>query len=171
MMSEKQSNVGGAETEVAGHESQPLGPWPASASEAGDDVERTRLRAGWAQLQHGPRILLLADDPDLGDWLLDEFRYVGCVVALATRGKDGLQLVRSGLVDVVISEMGLPDLPGMDLLRELHGMPKMPKVILMTNRRSGFLATRAIENGVSAVLCKPFRMEELLAAIERSLVN
>jgi len=122
-------------------------------------------------LQHGTRILLVADDPVLGDWLLEEFKDVGCPVALATRGKDGLQLVQSGLVDVVISEMGLTDLPGMDLLRELHGMDKMPKVILTTNRHSDFLAERAVQNGASAVLCKPFRIEELLAAIARSLMN
>jgi DNA-binding response OmpR family regulator len=111
------------------------------------------------------------DDPDLGDWLLEEFRYIGCAAALATRGKEGLPLLRSGLVDVVISEMGLPDLPGMDLLRELHGMSKVPKVILTTNRHSDFLAERAIQNGASAVLRKPFRMEELLSAIASSLVN
>jgi DNA-binding response OmpR family regulator len=50
-------------------------------------------------------------------------------------------------------------------------MPNMPKVILTTNRHSDFLAERAVQNGASAVLCKPFRIEELLAAIARSLVN
>lgn len=170
-MGGKEGNTDGVGTEGSGQESQPASHWPPSSSESGCKAERTRLRAGWSQLQHGPRILLVADDPDLGDWLLDEFRYVGCAVALATRGKECLNLVRSGLVDVVISEMGLPDLPGMDLLRELHGMPKMPKVILTTNHRSEFLATHAIENGASAVLGKPFRMEELLAAIAHSLVN
>jgi DNA-binding response OmpR family regulator len=59
----------------------------------------------------------------------------------------------------------------MHLLREFHGLPKMPKVILTTNRHSEFLATRSIENGASAVLVKPFHMEELLAAIARSLGN
>lgn len=129
------------------------------------------MRAGWTKMQPGPRILLLAEDPDLGDWLLEEFRYVGCAVALATRGREGLQFLQSGLVDVVISEMGLQDLPGLDLMRELHGLSRMPKVILTTNRHSDFLAARAIESGASAVLNKPFRMEELLAAIARSLVN
>jgi DNA-binding response OmpR family regulator len=108
------------------------------------------------------RILLLIDDPDLGDWLLDEFRLVNATVALATKGREGLPLARSGLVDAVISEMGLPDLPGMDLLRELDGMTKMPKVILTTSRSSDFLAKRAIEHGASAVLHKPFDMQRLL---------
>jgi CheY-like chemotaxis protein len=171
MMGGKQSGGGGLGIEDQGQEAQPAGSWLASSDKAGDSAERLRARAGWTKLQPGPRILLLIDDPDLGDWLIEEFRYVGCAVALATCGKDGLQFLRSGLVEVVISEMGLPDLPGMDLLRELHGLSKMPKVILTANRHSDFLAERAVQNGASAVLTKPFRMEELLAAIARSLVN
>ena len=92
-------------------------------------------------------------------------------MALATRGQDGLELLRSGLVDVVISEMGLPDLPGMDLLRELQTLAKIPKVILTTSRDSDSLASRAIQNGASAVLRKPFRMEQLLTSIARALGN
>ena len=115
------------------------------------------------------RVLLLIDDPDLGDWLLEEFRLVNAAVALSTKGREGLGLARSGLVDVVISEMGLPDLPGMDLLRELGGMAKTPKVILTTGRHSDFLAKRAIEHGASAVLSKPFDMQRLLMLLAHLL--
>ena len=142
-----------------------------SISDVGGESERPRTCARGSYFQQGARILLVANDPDFGDWLLEEFKYVGCPVALATRGLDGLSLMRSGLVDVVVSEMGLPDLPGMDLLRELQGMDKAPKVILTTNRHSDLLAARALENGASAVLCKPFQMEQLFAAIAHSLVN
>jgi DNA-binding response OmpR family regulator len=134
-------------------------------------TEPPRIRVGAIQSQHGQRILIIADDPDFGDWLLDEFRHAGSSVALATSGREVLDLLRSGLVDVVISEMGLPDLPGMDLLRALRSLPKIPKVILTTSRHSDFLAMRAIEHGASAVLCKPFRMEQLLAVVARSLGN
>jgi DNA-binding response OmpR family regulator len=74
-------------------------------------------------------------------------------------------------VEIVISEMGLPDLPGMDLLRELQSMPKMPKVILTAGHQLDFLDSRAIENGASAVLCKPFRIEQLFALIAQALGN
>jgi DNA-binding response OmpR family regulator len=119
--------------------------------------------------QVGPRILVLAEDPDLGDWLLEEFQNSGCTVALATSGREGLSLLRSGLVDLVVSEMALPDLPGMDLLREVGAMKKAPKVILTASRQSDFLVSRAMENGASAVLGKPFRMEQLLGLVARAL--
>ncbi len=134
-------------------------------------TEPPRIRVGAIQSQHGQRILIIADDPDFGDWLLDEFRHAGSSVALATSGREVLDLLRSGLVDVVISEMGLRDLPGMDLLRELQSMPKMPKVILTACHHSDFLESRAIENGASAVLCKPFRIEQLFASIAHALGN
>ena len=134
-------------------------------------IEPPRIRVGAIQSQHGLRVLIIADDPDFGDWLLDEFRHAGSSVALATSGREVLDLLRSGLVDVAISEMGLRDLPGMDLLRELQSMPKMPKVILTACHRSDFLESRAIENGASAVLCKPFRIEQLFASIAHALGN
>jgi DNA-binding response OmpR family regulator len=116
----------------------------------------------------GPRILVIADDPELGDWLFEEFQNRGCAVALATRRHEALDLVRSGLVDLVVAEMGFPEMPGMDLLRALQSMtnmPKRPKVILTATRQSEYLKSRVVANGASAVLCKPFRMEQLLALV------
>jgi DNA-binding response OmpR family regulator len=121
--------------------------------------------------QQGPRILIIAEDPDFGDWVLDEFQSSGCTVALATTGRDALGLLRSGLVDVVVSEMGLRDLPGMDLLREVREMNRKPKVILTTTRQSEFLAGRALQNGASAVLARPFHIEQLFALVATALGN
>lgn len=134
-------------------------------------AEAARSRNITAREEGSLRILLLVDDEDLGEWLLEELRVLRAAVAWSTKGREGLTLARSGLVDVVISEMGLPDLPGMDLLRELRGMTKMPKVILTTSRHSDFLAKRAIDDGASAVLSKPFQIEQLKALLINLLGN
>jgi DNA-binding NtrC family response regulator len=147
-------------------EIRPSGVWLAGEDLAGEPY---RPPSATAHSKSCGRILLLMDDPDLGEWLLEEFRLVNAVVALSDKGRQGLALARSGLVDVVISEMGLPDLPGMDLLRELGSMAKMPKVILTTSRHSDFLAKRAIEHGASAVLSKPFDMQRLLILLAHLL--
>jgi DNA-binding NtrC family response regulator len=165
----EQDKFMGVEPQVSLPGGRPPGVWLARSAGTDAGEASLRLPARSARHQCGRRILLIADDADLGDWLLEEFRQSGATVALATRGRDGLALVRSGLVDVVISEMGLRDLPGMDLLRELRSVPKMPKVILTTSRHSDFLALRAIEHGASAILCKPFGMEQLWALVERLL--
>jgi CheY-like chemotaxis protein len=137
------------------------GLWLADAAKTGGAWRQRRARGGHGQ-RHW-RVLLLDDDADRGEWLLDELRTTVSAVAWATKGREGMALVSSCAVDLVIAEMGLPDLPGLDLLRALRASPRMPKVILITNRRSDFLATRAIENGASAVMCKPFGGERLLA--------
>jgi CheY-like chemotaxis protein len=171
MMGGNQSKTSGAGTHGPLPGVRPGGVWQTTSVEVGAAEESSPARTGTMQGQSGPRILVIADDPDLGDWLLEEFHHAGSAVAVATSGREGLELIRSGLVDVVISEIGLPDLPGMDLLRELQGMPRIPKVILTTTRHSDFLASRAIENGASAVLCKPFRMEQLMASVAHALGN
>jgi DNA-binding response OmpR family regulator len=130
--------------------------------------EAKRIGRIW---QQGPRILILAEDAVLGESLLEEFQEKGCAVALATRGRDGLRLLRSGLVDLVVSEMALPDLPGMDLLQEVRTLTRRPKVILTTRHHSDYLASRAIENGASAVLCKPIDIAQVLALVARVLGN
>lgn len=130
--------------------------------------EAKRIGRVW---QQGPRILILAEDAVLGESLLEGFQEKGCAVALATRGRDGLRLLRSGLVDLVVSEMALPDLPGMDLLQEVRTLKRRPKVILTTRHHSDYLALRAIENGATAVLCKPLHMEQLFALVARVLGN
>jgi len=171
MMGGKQRKVGGVETQGSLSRARTPWIWEMTSSDVDVGEVRSGARTGASQSQIGRRILVIAEDPDMGDWLLEEFHSAGSMVALATSGQEGLELIRAGLVDVVISEMGLPDLPGMDLLRELKNMPKMPKVLLTTSRHSDFLAMRAIEHGASAVLCKPFRMEHLLALVDRSLGN
>jgi len=171
MIGGKQSKEGVSETQGPIPSVRSPWVWETTSVEGDAQVDRSRARSGAARAQLGRRILLIAEDPDLGDWLLEEFHHAGAIVALATSGREGLELIRSGLVEVVISEMGLPDLPGMDLLREIQSMPTRPKVILTTSRHSDFLAMRAIEHGASAVLCKPFRMEHLLVLVARSLEN
>jgi CheY-like chemotaxis protein len=138
---EKQSNTDGVGTEGSGQESQPASGWPPSSAKAGDaSGTATRFALDGRKSSMGRAFFL---------WLTTRIWATGLLKNSDTSAvpwpwprveRMGLQLVRSGLVDVVISEMGLPDLPGMDLLRELHGLPKMPKVILTTNRHSDFLA-------------------------------
>lgn len=171
MMGGKQGKASGMETQVSLPGDRSLGTWQTTSVEVDTKEEWSRTRAKAAQGHHGWRIVVLADDPDLGDWLLEEFHSAGSIVALATSGQEGLELILSSVVDVVISEMGLPDLPGMDLLRALQSLPKRPKVILTTSRHSTFLVSRALEHGASAVLCKPFRMEQLLALVAHALGN
>ncbi len=119
--------------------------------------------------QQGPRILIVAEDPDFGGWLLESFQARGSTVALATTGKEGKDLLQSGLVDVVLAEMTMSDLPGMTLLQEVESLSRKPKVFLTTIGDREFLVQRALQNGATAVLQRPFPIERLVALVKTSL--
>lgn len=119
--------------------------------------------------QQGPRILIVAEDPDFGGWLLESFQARGSTVALATTGKEGKDLLQSGLVDVVLAEMTMSDLPGMTLLQEVESLSRKPKVFLTTIGGREFLVQRALQNGATAVLQRPFPIERLVALVKTSL--
>lgn len=119
--------------------------------------------------QQRPRILIVAEDPEFGGWLLESFQARGSTVALATTGREGKGLLQSGLVDVVLSEMTMSDLPGMTLLQEVWSMNRKPKVFLTTLGDREFLVQRALHNGASGVLRRPFPIERLVALVKTSL--
>jgi len=117
------------------------------------------------------RILLIEDDPETGDWLLDELRRMGFVVALATTEREGRGLVQPGVVDVVVSDIEPHDFAGLDLLREIQRVTPAPRTIVTTSSAAHPIALEAIRLGASAVLHKPFGIKHLLTILARSLEN
>ncbi len=169
--------IGGKQNEQGGTETQqlipgvqlPKGGRSAPGGESGSAAPDGRVTSPRAVGRQ--RILVIEDDEEMGDWLLEEFRRASFVVALATTGREGLGLIRSGLVDVVVSDMELRDLTGLDLLREIQGLSPAPKIIVTTSSASHLLVLGAIKLGASAVLCKPFGIGQLFTILARSLGN
>src|SRR5437870_13674466 len=78
------------------------------------------------------KILLIEDDPGIVVTLRRVLREEGHEILVETRGDTGLVRARDGLLDVVITDMKLPGLSGLDLVRQLHlDKPRLP-IILMT---------------------------------------
>lgn len=130
-----------------------------------EDDTAARARRAIAQpalRARSSRVVVIERDAGMGDWLLDELRRAGFQVALATTGHAGIGLIRSVWAEAVVADMQQDDLPGLDLLRELHGSGVMPKVILTTSVVSGRQAARAFGLGASAILERPFSMDRLL---------
>jgi CheY-like chemotaxis protein len=114
-------------------------------------------------------VLVVTADPQMGEWLREELERVGHRVLLADNGRRCMDLLKSGEVEVVLSDMEQRDLPGLALLRELGGVALMPKVILTTSLLSDWRTSQAIRLGASAVLRRPFRVERLLSIMATSL--
>jgi nitrogen regulation protein NR(I) len=118
------------------------------------------------------RILLIEDDLSLAAALQKVLQAEGYEVDKSARGDDGLALAAKQAYDLVLTDLKLPGLDGLNLVRELHGAkPKLP-IIVMTAHGTTATAIEATKLGACEYLLKPCEAEELLdliaSAVSRS---
>src|SRR5437762_1332983 len=117
------------------------------------------------------RILLIEDDPGIVMTLRRVLRDEGHEVLVETRGDSGLIRARGDELDVVITDMKLPGLNGLELVRELHGAkPRLP-IILITAHGTTETAIEATKAGAYDYLLKPFEIPELLELVEKAVAS
>lgn len=118
-----------------------------------------------------PKILLIEDDPGIAAALKKELGAEGYQVALATRGDDGLTLARESLCHVVLTDLKMPGLSGLELIGQLHSAkPKLP-IIMMTAFGTTETAIEATKLGAYDYLLKPFDMGELLDLVAKAVAS
>ncbi|MGA2083775.1 MAG: response regulator transcription factor [Holophaga sp.] len=118
--------------------------------------------------QDHPLILVIEDEAPLRRYLRATLQAFGYAVAEAGTGTDGRdQLVRLNPA-VVLLDLGLPDVDGLDLAQEIRGWSKVP-IIVVSARGKEEDKIRALDLGVDDYLTKPFGSGELLARIRVAL--
>ena len=109
------------------------------------------------------KVIVIEDKPDLRDMLAETLRLEGCEVRTAQDGRSGVDLVKVVRPDVVISDLGLPDIDGYEVARELRSDVSLASCRLFAH--SGFAQPedvhRAKEAGFDAHLPKPLRLDDL----------
>ena len=107
-------------------------------------------------------ILLIEDDASLAANLRDVLEEDGFQVTLCNRGDEGLRRANNDECDVVLTDLRLPGLGGLELVKQLHDIhPRLP-VVLMTAHGTIETAIEATKLGAYDYLPKPFEMRELL---------
>lgn len=114
------------------------------------------------------RLLLVEDEPKLGDYLQQGLSESGFIVDLARDGVEGLHLARTGDYDLIVLDMMLPKLDGIQVLRELRRSKPTP-VLFLTARDGLEDRVRALDLGADDYLVKPFAFVELVARIRALL--
>jgi DNA-binding NtrC family response regulator len=114
-------------------------------------------------------ILIVDDDAAMRDYLRDELEHEGFRVLTAPGGRAGVERVKQGGVDLVVSDVKMPDLDGLDLLREVRAVEPSPYVITITAFGSIDTAIRAVKLGAYDYVTKPFEFDQLLLTIEKAL--
>lgn len=115
------------------------------------------------------RILLIEDDASIVGGLKKELQVEGYEVAVAERGDDGLAQAKEQPFDVVITDLKMPGLSGLELVEQLHAAkPKLP-IIVVTAFGTTETAIEATKLGAYDYLLKPFDMAELLDLVAKSV--
>ncbi len=116
-----------------------------------------------------PHILVIEDEPTVVEFLRTGLAYEGYRVTVAEDGRSGYRLARSGSYDLIILDLMLPDLDGVDLCRRLRAEGKGTPILMLTARKSIPERVEGLDAGADDYLTKPFSFDELLARIRALL--
>ena len=111
------------------------------------------------------RILLVEDDPELARRLSDGLRGEGYVVEHAASGKMGLGLGREEDFDAAILDLGLPDMQGVEVLRQWRKLKREMPVLILTARGSWTEKVEGLNAGADDYVTKPSHVQEIAARL------
>lgn len=113
-------------------------------------------------------ILVIDDEPQIQRALRTILSARHFQVSLASTGEEGLALAAAELPDLIILDLGLPDIDGLDVCRRLREWTQVP-IIILSVRETEREKVLALDRGADDYLTKPFGIEELLARIRVAL--
>ncbi|MFC8368181.1 MULTISPECIES: response regulator [unclassified Streptomyces] len=114
------------------------------------------------------RVLVVDDDPAIVRALVINLRARSYEVDSAHDGADALRTAAARHPDVVVLDLGLPDMDGVDVLRELRSWSRVPVLVLSARHASGE-KVQALDAGADDYVTKPFGMDELLARLRAAV--
>ena len=109
-------------------------------------------------------ILLVEDDPSVAASVIDGLENASMVVTHVSNGKDAIALVASSNPDLILLDLGLPDMDGQDVCRAIRENSTIP-IIILSARSEEIDRVLALEFGADDYMVKPFGMRELVARI------
>lgn len=115
-----------------------------------------------------PKILLIEDDRIISKFIILALKTHDYDIVSCETGLEGVSLFLSHHPDVVLLDLGLPDLDGMDILKQLRQIDQTP-IIVVSARGHDQDKVRALDEGANDYVTKPFSISELLARIRVAL--
>ncbi|HEX5013830.1 MAG TPA: response regulator transcription factor [Candidatus Limnocylindrales bacterium] len=113
-------------------------------------------------------ILVVDDEPKIADLARDYLEHAGYKVAIAADGRSALEAVGRERPDLVVLDLGLPELDGLDVTREIRRQSTLP-IVMLTARDDELDKLLGLELGADDYLTKPFSPRELVARVKAVL--
>ncbi|MDX6695569.1 MAG: two-component system, NtrC family, response regulator AtoC [Blastocatellia bacterium] len=117
---------------------------------------------------NGARLLVAEDEANLRLVIQKELQRLGYRVSVAPDGEAALRRLEEGNVDVLLCDINMPRMDGMELLRRVHERPNPPEVIMLTGHATVETAIEAMKLGAYDYLSKPYRITELDALVRQA---
>ena len=114
------------------------------------------------------KIIIVEDDPGISKYLQAALRGHDYEPMLATDGKTALEMIASHCPDLLLLDLGLPDMDGSEIIRSVRSWSRMP-IIVISARSAELDKAAALDMGADDYLTKPFGTVELLARIRTAL--
>ena len=115
------------------------------------------------------RLLVVEDEPNILELLAASLRYAGFDVVTAAAGTDAVQAAQRHRPDLIVLDVMLPDMDGLEVLHRLRGGGARTPVLFLTARDSTEDKVRGLTLGGDDYVTKPFSLEEVIARIEAVL--
>lgn len=115
------------------------------------------------------RLLVIEDDQTLRDSLCGQFAAAGFGIEQAADGKEGLYFALEYPIDLAVVDLGLPELPGLELIRKVRDAGKTFPILILTARDRWQDKVDGLEAGADDYVVKPFQFEEVSARVNALL--
>lgn len=116
-------------------------------------------------------ILLVDDEPDLRTIIAEWFRREGCDLLVAEDGAQALKIISATQIDVVVSDVRMPFMDGITLLKKVKESGYKPSVMFVSGFTDVIKPRESYDLGVEAVMSKPVERRHLIAAVTRILAE
>jgi DNA-binding NtrC family response regulator len=115
------------------------------------------------------RILIVDDDESIRSLLVDFFRSLNYDVLVSPDGTDALRNLRRYEVDCIISDLVMPDMDGIELLKKVRAENSQIPFVIITGYPTFDTAIEAIKQGAQDYIAKPFQLDDVRFKVERIL--
>ncbi len=115
-------------------------------------------------MQH--RVLIVEDEREIARLVELHLRDLGCAVTLAHDGDAGLRLAEQGDFDLIVLDLALPGVDGLEICRRVRAHPAYTPILMLTARSSEIDRVVGLESGADDYLTKPFSVRELVARVK-----
>lgn len=115
------------------------------------------------------KILLIEDNETLAKAILTKLKDNSFIVDLFYDGEEGLYAINTATYDLLILDLGLPNIDGIEIIKQIRNSQKMIPILIISARDKLDQRVLGLDSGADDYLCKPFELDEVIARVQALL--